>query len=96
MKIVLNVNYSVPSLNKLFKMNHWNRHREKLRCQGALASALLDSAVNCSTQTISQEVVSTLSTASATLALYQATGKTKSASLLSKSKSKPKNKNKPE
>jgi len=47
--IRLVVRHPVPSLNRLFAMNPWQRRREKLATQGAFASALsasgLDSAI---------------------------------------------------
>ena len=38
--IRLVVRHPVPSLNRLFAMSPWRRHREKLATQGAFASAL--------------------------------------------------------
>lgn len=37
---VLTVKHRVPSLNRLFAMNHWQRHREKKETQLAVQCAL--------------------------------------------------------
>ncbi len=93
MKIVLNVKYSVPSLNKLFAMNPWGRHRERKKAQAALLSALRDAGSVCSTLTISQEAAKALSTAYDTLVCYMAIPQSRSNSLSVKSKSKPNRRN---
>jgi hypothetical protein len=41
----------VPSLNRLFAMNPWQRRREKLATQAAFASALSASALDSAIQT---------------------------------------------
>jgi hypothetical protein len=49
--IRLVVRHPVPSLNRLFAMNPWQRRREKLATQGAFASALSASGLDCATLT---------------------------------------------
>jgi len=77
-KIVLIVNHPVPSLNALFAMTQWQRHREKKATISALLSALHPSAESSSTQTISSVDRSILSMAYDTLASYQAMQKHRS------------------
>ena len=45
------VRHPVPSLNRLFAMNPWQRRREKLATQAAFASALSASGLDSATQT---------------------------------------------
>ena len=45
------VRHPVPSLNRLFAMNPWQRRREKLATQGAFASALSASGLDSAIQT---------------------------------------------
>ena len=49
--IKLVVRHPVPSLNRLFAMNPWQRRREKLATQAAFASALSASALDSAIQT---------------------------------------------
>ena len=49
--IRLVVRHPVPSLNRLFAMNPWQRRREKLATQAAFASALSASALGSAIQT---------------------------------------------
>ena len=49
--IRLVVRHPVPSLNRLFAMNPWQRRREKLATQGAFASALSASGLDSVIQT---------------------------------------------
>ena len=49
--IRLVVRHPVPSLNRLFAMNPWQRRREKLATQSAFASALSASALASAIQT---------------------------------------------
>ena len=84
MKIV--VNYKTPSLNRLFDMNHWDRHQERRKAHAELLFGLRAIAVNFSTPTTSSVEQSICSTAYDTLASYLATARTKS--LLRSAKSK--------
>ena len=45
------VRHPVPSLNRLFAMNPWQRRREKRATQGAFASALSASGLDSAIQT---------------------------------------------
>ncbi len=72
MKIKLVVHYRVPSLNALFKLNHWQRAKERKKAHLALLSALGLSAIGYLTPTTSAQNRSL--TASATLASYLVTG----------------------
>ena len=49
--IRLVVRHPVPSLNRLFAMNPWQRRREKLATQSAFASALSASGLDSAIQT---------------------------------------------
>ena len=83
--ILLVLKYRVPSLNRLFSMNHWQRRKEKQQAQLATLSALKAAAADSSTPIIS--VGSKLWTAYDTLASYMATARTKSTTKSAKSKS---------
>lgn len=72
MKLKLVVHYKVPSLNRLFKMNHWQRAKERSKAHLALLSALSPTEPSYLTQTTSAQKA--LSTAFDTLALYLMTG----------------------
>lgn len=82
------VDYRIPSLNRLFAMTHWERHREKRKAQVALLLALQACADDCSTRTTSPEEQNTFSTAYAMLASYTGMPQTKSRSLSAKGKAK--------
>ena len=69
--MILVINYPVPSLNKLFGMNHWQRRREKKAAQDAFESALLAIEGVSATSIISPQ--STSSTASAMLESFRKT-----------------------
>ena len=92
--LTIQVDHQVPSLNKLFSMNHWGRKKEKDITQLAVLSALNHSAHGFSTQTISSEVRSILSIASDTLGSFMTTGKQTSRSRSRKKKSPTKRKSK--
>lgn len=72
-RICLVLNYRVPSLNALFSMSHWQRHRERKKAHLALLSALQVGAGNYSTQTTLQEAANMLWMAYDTLASYLTT-----------------------
>ena len=78
MKIKLVVNYRVPSLNKLFKMNHFARFKERRKAHHELLSALDRADRSCSIPTTYAQRV--LSTACVTLALYLTTARKTSSS----------------
>ena len=88
---MLIVQHPVPSLNRLFAMTQWQRHREKKDTLAALLSALHPSAEGSSTLTTSSVDRSILRTAYATLASYVEIQKLKSAlkSASKKSQAKP-------
>lgn len=71
MKLKLTVHHPVPSLNRLFNLNHWGRFQERKATQDAFLSALYPFAGRSSTPTTS--VPSTLSIAYGTLVCYVAT-----------------------
>lgn len=73
MNLKLVVKYRVPSLNRLFAMNHWERAKERRKAHLALLSALSPTDTRYLTQTTSAQRA--LSTAYGTLALYLATGR---------------------
>lgn len=81
------VRHPVPSLNKLFAMNHWQRHKERNQTQLALLSALQVSAKDLSIQTTLLEGQNTLLMACDTLASYLTTDRKIFHSKLSKGKS---------
>ena len=60
------VPYVVPSLNKLFGMSHWERNRERIKCQLAFKCALLRSGQDSLIQTTSAEAANLSSIASST------------------------------
>ena len=45
------VHHTMPSLNRLFSMGHWQRRKEKLSTQAAFASALKATGLDSATQT---------------------------------------------
>ena len=70
------VRHPVPSLNRLFAMNPWQRRREKRATQGAFASALSASGLDSAIQTTFAR--NTSSIASATRGSSPTTGPTAS------------------
>jgi len=93
--LTLIVHHPVPSLNALFAMTHWQRHREKRATLDALLSALSPSALDCSMPTTWWEDRSILRTAYDTLALYRAMQKRRSALKSDRKRSKPSKTNTP-
>jgi len=75
----------VPSLNELFKMNHWGRLKEKKATQAAFMSALRHTVNGSLTQIIFAKNIS--STASGMRVTSKMTGIATSRSRLLKSKS---------
>jgi len=92
---VLITKHPVPSLNALFAMTHWQRHREKKATLTALLSALSPSALAYSMPTTWWEDRSILRTAYDTLASYQAMQKRKSVLKSASKKLSPKQRNAP-
>jgi hypothetical protein len=82
MKLV--VYHPVPSLNKLFGMNHWQRQKEKKATQAAFRSALLALGDGYSIKTTLWE--NSPSTAAGMLALFDKTLQTQSAMKSARSK----------
>lgn len=91
--LLLIVKHPVPSLNTLFAMTQWQRHREKKATLDALLLGLRRSGEDSLILTTSLEERNILQTAYATLEYYQETQKRKSAlkSVSKRSKAKPKN-----
>jgi hypothetical protein len=48
--LIIRLKYKLPSLNRLFGLNHWGRHREKVSARRAFESALRAGAAGSSTQ----------------------------------------------
>jgi len=87
--------YKIPSLNKLFNMNPWDRHKERRSAHVELLYGLRASGDAFLTRTTSSVEQSILWTAYDTLASYLETARTKSNCKSDRSKSATKPKRKP-
>jgi len=90
-KLSLRINIKLPSLNYLFQVSHFERHKIKHETQFAFSCALRAVAENSSTLTTFARNMCW--TAADTLDLYRMTGHKTSSSNASKRKSKPRRKN---
>jgi len=84
-KLIIDVEHAVPSLNKMFGMNHWQRRREKKDTQDAFQSSLRLIEDGCSTKTTYAS--NTSWTVSDMLGLFRMTIHKQSTSRSAKSKS---------
>lgn len=93
--LILIVKHPVPSLNRLFAMTQWQRHREKKATLDALLSGLRRSGEDSLILTTSWEERNILQMAYATLAYYRETQKRRSALKSASKRLRPKQTNAP-